>query len=246
MHGGRGGLGRRDTLGHMRRRGEAHILQQFCVDLRQAGHAHRRHLHPQQRQLPRRVRQRAAPGGDSARPVSLDSYEFDEKAGERSLLDIHSELIGKLDIKALRHFKDGINTALDGAVESSNYNPFVMAFCALGVALNEVFVPENLLDIAPSKPLNLIKKGASRAAKAAKAADGVRIKGAPKERNTNPRGIVADYRTRKKAREKAQRAGKGKPVHHYNGEYGHHYHPGDGKGNPLNHDHYYYGRRKKR
>ncbi len=47
--------------------------------------------------------------------------------------------------------------------------------------------------------------------------------------------------TRKTALEAAKRAGGGAtPVNHPWGEHGPHFHPGDGSGRPLNHDHFYY------
>jgi hypothetical protein len=66
--------------------------------------------------------------------------------------------------------------------------------------------------------------------------------------NTKPRsyekkiGERHKFNGKKEAREAAKKAGKGRdPVHHANGEHGPHYHAADAKGNPLNHDHYYYG-----
>jgi RHS repeat-associated protein len=62
-----------------------------------------------------------------------------------------------------------------------------------------------------------------------------------KTRSEHPPAKRDVSNTKKKAYEKAKRAGKGnEPVNHHDGEHGPHYHPGDGKGKPLNHDHYYY------
>jgi len=55
-----------------------------------------------------------------------------------------------------------------------------------------------------------------------------------------PIGKRIKFPSRKKAYEAAKRAGKGEPVLHGEGQHGPHYHPGDGKGKPLNHDHYYF------
>jgi RHS repeat-associated protein len=49
------------------------------------------------------------------------------------------------------------------------------------------------------------------------------------------------YNTKKKAKEAAKKAGKGKkPIHHPHSDNGPHYHPNVPKGNPHVHDHYYY------
>ena len=62
-----------------------------------------------------------------------------------------------------------------------------------------------------------------------------------KDRSPHPIGKRINFPSRKKAYESAKRAGKGnEPVLHYDGEHGPHFHPGDGKGKPLNHDHYYF------
>ncbi|MDF2441476.1 MAG: hypothetical protein JWN98_2460, partial [Abditibacteriota bacterium] len=56
-----------------------------------------------------------------------------------------------------------------------------------------------------------------------------------------PIGKRVQLPTRKAAEDAARTAGGGrKPVHHKDDGHGPHFHPGDGKGKPLNHDHYYY------
>ena len=67
-------------------------------------------------------------------------------------------------------------------------------------------------------------------------------------RSKNRIGRRKRYNSKKKAREAAKRAGRGKePIHHPHGEHGPHYHPNvDMPTNPtpkspLPHDHYYYG-----
>jgi RHS repeat-associated protein len=72
------------------------------------------------------------------------------------------------------------------------------------------------------------------------------VKEKKKTRSKHPIGKRRTYNSKKGAREAAQKAGKkNKAVHHPQGEHGPHYHPGDEKGNPLNHDHYNYSKRKK-
>jgi RHS repeat-associated protein len=62
-----------------------------------------------------------------------------------------------------------------------------------------------------------------------------------KTRSPYPPGDRYTYNTKKGAREAAKRAGGGnEPVHDPYDEHGPHYHPGDGQGGRLNHDHYYY------
>ena len=51
-------------------------------------------------------------------------------------------------------------------------------------------------------------------------------------------GLRKRYNSKKSAYEAAKRVGKGEPVLHYGKKP--HYHPGNGKGKPLNHDHYYF------
>ena len=65
----------------------------------------------------------------------------------------------------------------------------------------------------------------------------------PKPRSyEKPIGKRYKFNGKKEAKKAAEKAGvEGDVVHHTDGEYGPHYHPGDGKGKPLNHDHYYYG-----
>ena len=55
----------------------------------------------------------------------------------------------------------------------------------------------------------------------------------------------ARMNTMKKAYDAAKRAGKGRePVKHARDPHGPHFHPGDAKGKPLNHDHYFYPKSK--
>lgn len=73
----------------------------------------------------------------------------------------------------------------------------------------------------------------------------------PPEASVNPRSKYPPAKrntstTKKEAKEKAKRAGNGnEPVNHPNDPRGPHYHPGDGNGNPLNHDHYNYPWRRR-
>jgi RHS repeat-associated protein len=62
-------------------------------------------------------------------------------------------------------------------------------------------------------------------------------KNGKKPRSPHPIGKRKYFSSKKQAYEAAKRAGKGEPVLHYKGNKPH-YHPGDGNGNPLNHDHY--------
>jgi hypothetical protein len=67
----------------------------------------------------------------------------------------------------------------------------------------------------------------------------------PKPRSyEQPIGRRIRFSSRKKAYEAAKRAGEGEPVLHGDGEHGPHFHPGDAKGKPLNHDHYYFPSRE--
>lgn len=73
-----------------------------------------------------------------------------------------------------------------------------------------------------------------------------RTKKEKKERSEHPIGKRDRSNTKKKAYEKAKRAGNGnEPVNHPNDPNGPHYHPGDGKGKPLNHDHYFYPKHRR-
>ena len=66
------------------------------------------------------------------------------------------------------------------------------------------------------------------------------------DRSPYPIGKRKYFNTRKEAKEAARRAGGGnEPVNHPDGEHGPHFHPGNGKGKPLNHDHYYYPKHAK-
>jgi len=69
-------------------------------------------------------------------------------------------------------------------------------------------------------------------------------KSEPKRRPRSPHRIGKGFVTTKKAAEDAaRRAGRGNdPINHPNDKSGPHFHPGDGNGKPLNHDHYFYPR----
>jgi hypothetical protein len=105
----------------------------------------------------------AAPGSNSNPPATPETPE------EKGYLEKAGDLLGKLDIKALRNLKDGINKRIDNMVASSGYNPAVMVIGSIGVAASEVFVPESVLDFTPGKLIGLGKKGLKLAKNAVKA-----------------------------------------------------------------------------
>jgi RHS repeat-associated protein len=64
-------------------------------------------------------------------------------------------------------------------------------------------------------------------------------------RSTRRIGKRIRFNTKKEAEEAARIAGGGNaPVNHPNGKPWPHFHPGDGHGKPLNHDHYFYPKRR--
>ncbi|MBC7777162.1 MAG: DUF4150 domain-containing protein, partial [Phycisphaerae bacterium] len=126
----------------------------------------------------------ATPGSNSNPAVKAEIPK------EKGYLEKAGDLLGKLDIKALKNMKVGINKGIDGVVEASGYNPAVMVIGAIAVAANEVFVPESVLDVTPGKIAGLgkkglksaknIVKGEKAAKKAAGQGDGIHAKGKKK------------------------------------------------------------------
>lgn len=110
----------------------------------------------------------AAPGANANPPVTAETPQ------EKGYMKKAGDLLGKLDIKALQSMKAGINKGIDGMVEAAGYNPAVMVIGAIGVAANEVFVPEGVLDFTPGKVVCLAKKGVTATKNIVKAEESIK------------------------------------------------------------------------
>lgn len=84
-----------------------------------------------------------APGKPSDPPVKAETPQ------EQGVLAKAGELIKKGEIKALAKLKESMAGAIDAAVESSGYSMPAMVAGAIGKAVVEVFVPDNVIDAIP-------------------------------------------------------------------------------------------------
>lgn len=84
-----------------------------------------------------------APGKPSDPPVKAETPQ------EQGVLAKAGELIKEGEIKALAKLKESMAGAIDTAVESSGYSVPAMVAGAIGKAVVEVFVPDNVIDAIP-------------------------------------------------------------------------------------------------
>jgi RHS repeat-associated protein len=125
-------------------------------------------------------------------------------------------------------------SAFRGASQAGVSTAALFAGAALAVAV-DLFMPRPMAD--GTIPPYLLKEPEDTG-------DGACDK--EKTRSPHPPGKRKRFNTKKGADEAATKAGKGnKPVNHPDGPHGPHFHPGDGKGKPLNHDHYYYPKHRR-